>query len=216
MARSRVAVFGGTFDPIHLGHIAVAEQAREGIVAEQTWLVPAGIPPHRGPVDAGALDRLEMCRAAVAGQPRISVLDLELRRPGPSYTVDTMRDLHADHPDHELWVVLGADAARRMPEWHGSEQLLGGFHFVLVNRAGAARVAQPEAIALGFHPDRTRIVGIDSPEVSATEIRHRVASGAPLDGLVPSGVASIIQARGLYRRTAERPIGDAIIPANDA
>jgi nicotinate-nucleotide adenylyltransferase len=103
-----------------------------------------------------------------------------------------------------------------VPEWHGAQQLLADSHFVLVNRAGEERVAHREAMALGFHPDRTRVVGILSPDVSATEIRRRVASGAPLDGMVPPSVASLIQTRGLYRRTADQPIGDAIIPANDA
>ena len=83
MAAARVAVFGGTFDPFHLGHLAVAEQARDGVLADETWVVPAGVPPLHGPALAGAADRLEICRAAIAGRPRIFVLDLELRRRGP-------------------------------------------------------------------------------------------------------------------------------------
>ena len=163
MAAARVAVFGGTFDPFHLGHLAVAEQARDGILADETWVVPAGVPPLHGPALAGAADRLEICRAAIAGRPRISVLDLELRRPGPSYTVDTMRDLAAAHPDVQLWVVLGADAARQMTAWHGAAELLAGYHFVLVNRAGEALIHHAEAIGLGYRPERTRVVGIRVP-----------------------------------------------------
>ncbi len=163
MAAARVAVFGGTFDPFHLGHLAVAEQARDGILADETWVVPAGVPPLHGPALAGAADRLEICRAAIAGRPRISVLDLELRRPGPSYTVDTMRDLAAAHPDVQLWVVLGADAARQMTAWHGAAELLAGYHFVLVNRAGEALIHHAEAIGLGYRPERTRVVGIEVP-----------------------------------------------------
>jgi nicotinate-nucleotide adenylyltransferase len=198
MAAPRVAVFGGTFDPFHLGHLAVAEQARDGILAGATWVVPAGVPPLRGPVDAGAEDRLAMCRAGIDARDHLRVLDLELRRPGPSYTIDTMRDLAAAHPEVELWVVLGADAARQMPEWHGAGELLAGFHFVLVNRAGEPPIRHAEAMALGFHPDRTRVVGIDSPDVSATEIRRRVAVGEPLSGLVSPAVERLIVARGLY------------------
>jgi nicotinate-nucleotide adenylyltransferase len=199
MAGSRVAVFGGTFDPFHLGHLAVAEQAREGVLADETWVVPAGVPPHRGVVTAPAPDRLAMCRAAIEGRPRIAILDLELRRRGPSYTIDTMRDLAAAHPGVQLWVVLGADAARQMPGWHGADELLGSYHFVLVNRAGEAPIHHAEAIGLGFRPERSRVVGIDSPDVSATEIRRRVLAGEPLEGLVSPAVAEIIERRGLYR-----------------
>jgi nicotinate-nucleotide adenylyltransferase len=191
-------VFGGTFDPFHLGHLAVAEQAREGILAAETWVVPAGHPPHRGPVHAGPADRLAMCRAGTEDLARIRVLDLELRRPGPSYTVDTMRDLAAAHPELELWVVLGADAARQVPAWHGAEELQAGFRFVLVNRTGESSIRHPEAVALGFRPDRTRVVGIHSPDISATEIRARAAAGEPLDGLVSPAVAAVIARLGLY------------------
>lgn len=197
-APPRIAVFGGTFDPFHLGHLAVAEQARDGILAGETWVVPAGHPPHRGPVHAPAADRLAMCRAGTEGFPGIRVLDLELRRPGPSYTIDTMRDLAGDHPDLELWVVLGADAARQVPAWHGAEELLAGFRFVLVNRHGESAIRHPEAVSLGFHPDRTRVVGIHSPDISATEIRARAAAGEPLDGLLSPAVAGVIRQRGLY------------------
>jgi nicotinate-nucleotide adenylyltransferase len=199
MAGARVAVFGGTFDPFHLGHLAVAEQARDGVLADETWVVPAGVPPHRGPVAARAADRLAMCRAGIQGRSRIAVLDLELRRDGPSYTLDTMRDLAAQHAGVQLWVVLGADAARQTSSWHGAAELLGGYHFVLVNRAGEAVIHHAEAIGLGFRPERTRVVGIDSPDVSATEIRRRVVAGESLDGLVSPAVAAIIEERGLYR-----------------
>ena len=199
MTASRVAVFGGTFDPFHLGHLAVAEQAREGVLADEVWVVPAGVPPHRGPVLAGAADRLAMCRAAIEGRPRILTLELELQRPGPSYTVDTMRDLRAAHQGVQLWVVLGADAARQTSAWHGAAELLGDYHFVLVNRAGEAAIRHAEAIALGFLPERTRVVGIDSPDISGTDIRRRVAGGEPLDGLVSPAVATIIEQRRLYR-----------------
>ena len=199
MTLSRVAVFGGTFDPFHLGHLAVAEQAREGVLADEVWVVPAGVPPHRGSVLTGAEDRLAMCRAAIEGRPRILTLDLELRRPGPSYTVDTMRDLRGAHPGVQLWVVLGADAARQTSGWHGAAELLGDYQFVLVNRAGEAAIRHAEAIALGFLPERTRVIGIDSPDISGTEIRRRVAAGEPLEGLVSPAVAAIIEERGLYR-----------------
>ena len=143
-----------------------------------------------------------MCRAGGRTVSRIRVLDLELRRPGPSYTIDTMRDLSRTHPDLELWVVLGADAARQMPEWHGAAELLARFHFVLVNRSGEAPIHLPEARALGFLPERSRVVGIDSPDISATEIRRRVAAGEPVAGLVSPAVERVIARRRLYRADA--------------
>ncbi len=199
MSLTRVAVFGGTFDPFHVGHLAVAEQARDGVLADEVWVVPAGVPPRRGPVLAGAADRLAMCRAAIEGRPRISALDLELSRPGPSYTLDTMRDLGAAHPGTQLWVVLGADAARQTSGWHEAGELLGAYHFVLVNRAGEAPIRHAEAIALGFLPELTRVVGINSPDISGTEIRRRVAAGEPLSGMVSPAVVAIIEQRRLYR-----------------
>ncbi|MGD0834428.1 MAG: nicotinate (nicotinamide) nucleotide adenylyltransferase [Candidatus Dormibacteria bacterium] len=199
MAVRRVAVFGGTFDPFHLGHLAVALQAREGILAGETWIVPAGTPPHRGPVEAAAADRLEMCRLGIGDRPGLRVLDLEILRPGPAFTVDTMRDLTIANPGVGLWVVLGADAARQIGTWHRSSELLAGYHFVLVNRTGEASIRHDEAIRLGFHPERTRVLGIDSPDVSASEIRRRVRAGESLDGLVSAAVAALIARRGLYR-----------------
>jgi nicotinate-nucleotide adenylyltransferase len=196
---SRVAVFGGTFDPFHAGHLAVAEQARDGILAGEAWIVPAGTPPLRGPADAGAGDRLAMCRLGIGGRPGLRVLDLEVLRPGPAFTLETVRDLGAAHPGIELWVVLGADAARQIGGWHGAAELLAEGNFVLVNRSGEGPIRHDEAIRLGFHPERTRVLGIESPDVSATEIRRRVRAGEPLDGLVAPAVADLIAARGLYR-----------------
>jgi nicotinate-nucleotide adenylyltransferase len=195
----RVAILGGTFDPIHLGHIAIAEQAVDGAGLEETWLVPSATPPHRGAASASAQDRLDMVQSAVAGHPRLRVLDIEVRRPGPSYTADTLRELEAGYPGAEFWIVLGADAARDIVTWHGREELLGRARFLLVNRSGVDRLAEADARRLGFDAGgRTLIIEVDSPAISATEVRERVAAGLSLDGLVPAAVAEIIAARGLY------------------
>lgn len=213
MTRPRVAVFGGTFDPFHLGHLAVAEQSRVALLADECWIVPANVPPLHSPTVSSAADRLAMCRAAAAGHEGLVVVDDELRRDGPSYTVDTMRDLARRHPDVELWIVLGADASRRIGEWQGADELLDGYRFLLVNRAGEERVDWSEAVALGYPADRTRLVQIDSPLVSATEIRRRLAVGEGLEGLVPPPVEEIIRARGLYRDGVG---GRAIIARDDS
>jgi nicotinate-nucleotide adenylyltransferase len=198
----RAVLMGGTFDPVHLGHIAVADQARSQLEASQAWLIPSRRPPHRSPAVAAAADRLAMLREAAADHPWLRVLDLELRRPGPSYTLDTLRELAATHPDVEQWFLLGADAARGIRSWHRLGELLDTAHFVLVNREGTAELSIDEAVALGYDAARLRIIRVDSPPISATEVRRRAARGFPLEGLVPAPVGRLIEQRGLYRRSA--------------
>ena len=197
---SAVAVVGGTFDPVHEGHLAIAEQVRDLCGLDEAWLVPAGSPAHRPAPRASAQDRLDMCRAACAGRPRMRVLDLEVLAPGPSYTLDTLQRLQRLNPDTELWFVLGADAAREIRSWHRAGEVLASARLVVANRSGVGALSMPEATALGFDPARTRVVRIDSPPVSATEVRRRVAAGRPIDGLVPPAVAALITERGLYRQ----------------
>jgi nicotinate-nucleotide adenylyltransferase len=205
----RVVVLGGTFDPVHLGHLAAAEQARDLLGADEAWLVPTGTPPHRAPAVAPAEDRLAMLRAAVAGRDGLRVLDNEVRRPGPSYTLETLDELEAEHPDTEIWLALGTDAAREIGSWHRRDEVLRRTRFVLLNRGGVGEVDAPEAARLGFDPERTRIVHIDSPPISATEVRRQAAEGEGTEGLVPPRVARLIADRGLYRPVAgSRPPWD--------
>jgi nicotinate-nucleotide adenylyltransferase len=193
---------GGTFDPIHLGHIAVADQARTQLDASEAWFIPSRHPPHRPRALASAADRLAMLRAAAAGHPWLRVLDLELRRPGPSYTLDTLRELGVEHPDVEQWFLLGADAAREIRSWHRLGELVEAARFVVVNREGAEELGGDEAAALGFDPARLRIIRVASPPISATDVRRRAAAGLPLAGLVPPPVAGLIATRDLYRQAS--------------
>jgi nicotinate-nucleotide adenylyltransferase len=195
----RVVVLGGTFDPIHAGHVGILEQVRAAVDADEAWLIPTGLPPHRRPAHASTEDRLAMTRAAVAGHPNVRVLDLEARRPGPSYTIDTLDELEREHPDTQIWLTLGADAAREVGHWDRVGDLLDRGRFVLVNRNGVPPLDEAEARRLGFDPERTRLIHVDSPPVSATEIRRRVAAGDSVEGMVTPAVAELIAARGLYR-----------------
>ena len=196
--RRAVVVLGGTFDPIHAGHLAILDQVRRAAGAEEAWLIPTARPPHRRPTHASAEDRLAMTEAAAAGLPGVRVLDIEVRRQGLSYTVDTLDELERLEPDVVPWFTLGADAARDVPTWLRAAELLARAHFVLVNRSGVPPLDEAEAAGLGFDLRRTRLIHVASPPVSATEIRRRVAAGEAVEGLVPPAVASLIAARGLY------------------
>jgi nicotinate-nucleotide adenylyltransferase len=195
----RVAVLGGTFDPVHAGHIALATSVRDAIGARETWMVPARTPALRGEPVAPAQLRLAMLETAVRNLTGVRVLDIELRRAGISYTVDTLEALATMHRDVEPWWVLGADAAREIHRWHRSGELLATAHLVVVQRSGARRFDDAEARALGFDAQRTAVLDIKPPAVSASDVRERVAAGRSVAGLVPAAVADIIAASGLYR-----------------
>jgi nicotinate-nucleotide adenylyltransferase len=194
-----VVALGGTFDPIHNGHLAILDQVARAVDADEAWLIPTATPPHRRPAHAAAEDRLALAAAAAEGVDGLRVLDLEVRRPGFSYTVDTLAALAERFPGTRVWLVLGADAAREVGSWHRATEVLERGWFVLVNRSGVPRLDAAEAGQLGFEPSRTRVVEVDSPPVSATEIRRRVAAGESIDGMVPPAVAALIAERRLYR-----------------
>jgi nicotinate-nucleotide adenylyltransferase len=200
----RVAVLGGTFDPVHIGHIALVTGARDTIGATETWLVPARAPALRGEPVAPAQLRLAMLEAAVRGTPGVRVLDVELRRRGVSHTIDTLEGLRLTNPAVVPWWILGADAARHIHEWHRSAELLEILHLVVVQRAGAPRFDDDEARSLGLARARTMVLDLTPPAVSASEVRRRVAAGEPITSLVPAAVADIVAASGLYRTAAMR------------
>jgi nicotinate-nucleotide adenylyltransferase len=200
----RVAVLGGTFDPVHVAHLAAATGARDAIGADEAWLVPARAPALRGEPLAPPHLRLAMLETAVRATPGLRVLDVELRRPGVSYTIDTLEALRAARPADEAWWVVGADAARHIGEWHRSDDLLGILHLAIVQRAGSPRFSDAEARSLGLDADRTLVLDVTPPSVSATEVRRRVMRGESIKGLVPQAVADIISASGLYRSAPVR------------
>lgn len=195
----RVGVVGGTFDPIHVGHLAVARAALECVPLDLVLLVPAALPPHRGAAEAPAADRLEMARLAAAGEPRLEVSDLELRRGGASYTVDTLEELRRIRPGDSLYLVLGWDAAREIRSWRRPERVLALATLVVVSRPHLPAPGEADLRAAGLDPERTVLCDARTPEVAATAIRDRVAAGEPLDGLVEPAVAAYIAGHGLYR-----------------
>lgn len=189
---ARLGVLGGTFDPPHLGHLIAAQDARVALGLDRILLVPAGLPPHKPDrtITAGPI-RLAMLRAAVEGDAGFHVSDMELRRAGPSYTVDTLRELGEAAPGCALFFLLGADQFRAFDTWRDPGTVASLAELVVMSRAGEEEPGGPAGIAFRTLPV-TRI------DISSSEIRRRVAAGEPIRYLVPPGVEDIIRRERLY------------------
>jgi nicotinate-nucleotide adenylyltransferase len=191
----RIGLYGGTFDPIHLGHLRAAETAREAAGLDLVAFLPAAIPPHRGAPLSAAGDRLAMARLATAAHPRFEAWDTELRRPGPSYTVETVSSLLSERPSDSFVLVVGADTWPEMTTWREPERLLSLVEVVVVDRPGHPGV-QPRSPFPGARGVR-RAEGPSLP-ISATAIRERAGRQLSVRFLVPDAVADYIVARRLY------------------
>lgn len=180
----------------------MAEAAAACAGLDRVLIVPAGVPPHRHPAVAAGADRLQMCRFAVDGRPRLEVSDLELRRPGPSYTVDTLRILARERPGDELYLVLGWDAARQIRSWREPDEVLRLARLVVVSRPGYAPPEPADLVAAGIDPARAVLCTVATPDVVATEVRRLAARGESLAGLVEPAVEAYLRRRGLYAGAA--------------
>ncbi len=191
----RIGLFGGTFDPVHLGHLRAAESAREALSLELVAFLPSAVPPHRA-TSSSAEDRLTMTRLATAANPGFASWDAELRRQGPSYTVDTVAALAAERPDDSFVLLVGADTWPEMPSWREPERLFALVEVAVSERPGVAKVdlVAPFKSARGV----CRVEG-PSLAISATAVRERVRQGRSVRYLVPDAVADYIGERGLYR-----------------
>jgi len=195
----RLGVVGGTFDPMHNGHIAAAEAAIDCAHLDEVVFVPTGTPPHRPPTVATAEQRLEMCRLATADDPRFSVSDIEVARGGPSYTVDTLLSLRGANPHAELFLVLGWDAAALFRSWHRPQEVIALAPIVVVTRPGRRPPKPQDLTAAGLQPERVVVCERSTPAVSASEIREAVRDGRSISGLVPQAVERYIASARLYR-----------------
>ena len=191
----RIGLYGGTFDPVHLGHLRAAENAREAMSLDLVAFLPAAVPPHRGAPLSPAADRLEMARLATASHPRFEAWDAELRRPGPSYTVETVSSLLCERPGDSFVLVVGADTWPEIATWREPERLLSLVEVAVVDRPGYP-TEEPVAPFPGARGVR-RAEGPSLP-VSATAIRERARQGRSVRYLVPDAVADYIVARRLY------------------
>ncbi len=192
-------MFGGTFDPVHVGHVVAASETRWSLGLDRVLLVVAADPwQKRGDVVAPAADRLDLVRAAVDGIAGLEASDVEVARGGPSVTADTLEALGA--PDRDLVLILGADAAAGLGTWRRAGDLPGLATLAVVERAVDGRIPDPSCGPVVDPAWTVERVAIPRLDVSSTDVRARVASGRPIDGLVPPAVAELIRARGLYTR----------------
>jgi len=206
-----VGVLGGTFDPIHLGHLRTALELLERLGLGEVRFVPCREPPHRPPPQVGDL-RLEMVLAAIEGEPRFVADDRELRRPGPSYTVDTLASLHAELPSRALCLLLGMDAFLGLPSWHRWTELPAYAHIVVAHRPGWTPPREgplgellaergTEDVAQLRDPAGGRIVvtPVTQLDISSTQLRDELARGADPRYLVPDRVREILLRTSCYR-----------------
>jgi nicotinate-nucleotide adenylyltransferase len=208
-----IGIFGGTFDPIHFGHLRTAFELLQALRLTEMRFMPAGNPPHRDTTGASAEQRLAMVQAATKDQPGFVVDDREIRREGLSYSVDTMRTLRADFPDRSLCLIVGMDAFLGLPKWHQWRELLELAHLVVAHRPGWRA---PSMGPLGellvdrgtgrigdLHESRAGCIYIHAVtqlEISSTELRKMIAAGRDPRYLMPDAVRAIIEETGCYKR----------------
>jgi nicotinate-nucleotide adenylyltransferase len=192
----KIGIFGGTFDPIHLGHLRAAENAREALGLGAVYFVPAHTPPHRPGPSSSANDRFAMVTLATAAHPSFVPSDVELRRSGPSYTVDTLLALREELPSHELLLILGSDAFGEIATWREPERIFKLCRLAVVHRPGEPPRGDK---ALDISAERVVWVEAAGLPISATDVRRRVGEGHSVRYLVPEPVADYIQKRALYR-----------------
>jgi len=219
----KIGLFGGTFNPIHLGHLTVAQEVKEGFVLDKIWLIPSAIPPHKQMNQvAKALDRLEMIRIAIADNPNFSVSDVELKRSGPSYTIDTVDYFKAILPkETQLYFIVGMDAFLDIELWKSFMELFQVIPFIVMSRPGAltgelekkekrindllmtkvSREYRFDSARHGFfHPNKQPVFlfEVTPVDISATTVRKNRSRGRSIASLVPEKVKEYIESRGLY------------------
>ncbi|WP_433335500.1 nicotinate-nucleotide adenylyltransferase [Spirillospora sp. CA-294931] len=190
----RLGIMGGTFDPIHHGHLVAASEVAHVFSLDEVVFVPTGLSSHKeGQRIAAAEDRYLMAVIATASNPRFSVSRIDIERPGPTYTADTLRDMRELHgPDTDLFFITGADALAKMLTWHDTAELFELAHFIGCTRPGHS-LTDP-----GLPNGRVSLMEVPALSISSTECRDRVHSGEPIWYLVPDGIVQYINKRGLY------------------
>jgi nicotinate-nucleotide adenylyltransferase len=202
----RVGIYGGVFNPPHHGHLVAAQEAHTQLELDVVVWIPVGDAPHRAiESDPGAEARFEMVELATSADERFRVSRIELEREGPSYTVDTLRELHEREPDSEFFLILGGDQALALPTWHEPEQVLELATFAVFDRGSSTRSGIGITIGRIVGAERVRFLEMPRIDISSTLVRRRAAAGKPIRYLVPDKVANYIGAQNLYgAKGAER------------
>ena len=198
----RVGIYGGTFSPVHNGHVAAAKAFMEQMWLDILYVIPTGVTPHKDMKgDATASDRLEMCRLAFGGMEGVIVSDLEMRREGKSYTVDTLRELY--DPDGRLFLLMGTDMLMTLDKWREPDEIFRLCYPVYVRRETDGELDAPIVEKIKSYQEKygkvVRRIVTPAIELSSTDVRAAVAEGFPIEGAVPPAVADYIHTHGLYR-----------------
>jgi nicotinate-nucleotide adenylyltransferase len=201
----RLGLFGGTFDPIHLGHLILAEQCREACALDRVWFVVAGLPPHKMEGRTAVAHRLEMVRIAIAGHSAFEVSEIEAVRPGPHYSVETLEAVQGQHPEDDLFFLIGADSLVDLPFWREPERIAQLATIVVVNRPGIEEVDSANLPVFGPGAKPVQCVEIPPVGIASTNLRRRLAAGRSIRYMVPRGVEVYIAAHGLYRGESSDP-----------
>ncbi|MCJ7577911.1 MAG: nicotinate-nucleotide adenylyltransferase [candidate division Zixibacteria bacterium] len=194
--RKKIGILGGTFDPIHIGHLVLAEQVREKFQLERVIFIPSASPPHKTEQELSpAEDRFEMTQLAVKGNPYFFVSDIELKREGLSYTVETLKELKELHRDSEIYFLTGSDVLDEITTWKDPEEIYKLAKIVIAVRPGFDKF-DPE----NHFAKKSIIVEITGMDISSTQIREKVRNGESIKYLVPSKVEEYIRKRNLYKK----------------
>ena len=195
----RIGILGGTYDPIHNGHLAIGQRVAAQCSLDQVVLIPSNVPPHRPAPQVTPQQRLAMCTLAAATDPLFRVSDIELQRSGPSYTYDTLLALAA--PQSTLFLILGADAAALLPQWYRAAEIGFLCELVIVDRPGSTCDTDPIVAAIPAFRGTIHRVTDNKLDVSSSAIRDRLRDGGDVQDMIPPAVAAYIAAHGLYRST---------------
>jgi nicotinate-nucleotide adenylyltransferase len=206
----RIGVFGGTFDPVHLAHLVLAEQCREQGRLDRVLFVPAARPPHKQERPLTPFhQRVEMLGLALAGQPAFQIEQLEKDRAGPSYTVDTLETLQRNHPGAELWLLIGTDTLHDLANWYQPSRIAELAGLMVVSRPEWEVIpAERMAAAIGLSSPaalRQEIVHMPLIAIASRDLRQRAAEGRSLRYLVPRSVEAYIHDKGLYKKDGQNP-----------
>jgi nicotinate-nucleotide adenylyltransferase len=204
-AGQRVGLFGGSFDPVHTAHVALAHAALQSLQLQQVRWVPTGQPWQKARGITTAQHRVAMLQLALAHEPRFVLDNTEIERQGPSYTLDTVRALRAAHPGVQWFLIIGQDQYTNLHTWHGWQELLQSVVLAVANRPGSTQTGRTQQQASVLKQPH-QVVSLPLMDVSATDVRARVAAGQDISALVPPEVARYIETHQLYRAVPGAPL----------